>query len=296
MAFKPDITGLVLHFRTPERTIACLRSLLDEGVRRVVLVDNSEDNGRSLAIMQPQLAALRELGLYTSVVESEHNLGFAAGVTAGTKHILNTRSSHVLLINSDAWLATHALHYLREGLKTGGIAVPRLRSIGGQPLPSFAYYDRLAALITKRPVFWPIKYASGCCMLICADHVRPDLFDNDFFFYGDDVMFGFDLSRRGVSVIDCSKAVVVHDVSVSAKNGSIFYEYHINRSHWLLAKKLSRNRFEYFAFIAARCLVLPLRATLRSVRNLTITPWRGLLAASYDAARGCYQSLTPPAP
>ncbi len=296
MTLDPDVTGLVLHFRTPERTLACLRSLLDEGIRRVVLVDNSEDAGRSLASMQLQLAALRESGLHTSVVELERNLGFAAGVAAGIKCILEAPSSHVLLINSDALLATHALQHLREGLKAGDLAVPRLRNPGCSPLKSFAYYDRFAALITRKPVFSPVEHPSGCCLLIRVDQVRSDLFDEDFFFYGEDVMCGFDLARRGVRVIDCPDAVVEHAVSASARNGSIFYEYHMNRAHWLLAYKLSCNRLERYVFIAVRCVVLPLRASLRSLRKRSVIPWQGLLAATSDVLRGCRRSFTPPAP
>ncbi|MGH8378501.1 MAG: glycosyltransferase family 2 protein [Gammaproteobacteria bacterium] len=285
----------MLHFRTPEITLACLHSLHDEGIRFVVLVDNSEDAGRSLTSMRPQLAALREAGLQVKIVEPERNLGFAAGVAAGIECLPDASPSHVLLINSDAQLAPHAMYHLREGLKQGGVAVPRLRSPRGEPLLAFAYYDRCAALITQKPVFAPVRYPSGCCLLIHANQVRPDLFDNDFFFYGDDVMYGFDLARRGVPTVDCPDAVVEHAVSVSARNSSLFYEYHMNRSHWLLARKLSRNSLEYGVFIVVRCLVLPLRAALRSLRKRSLIPWYGLFAATSDVLHGRCRSFTPPA-
>ncbi|OZB61409.1 MAG: hypothetical protein B7X31_10755, partial [Thiomonas sp. 13-66-29] len=136
---------------------------------------------------------------------------------------------------------------------------------------------------------------SGCCLLIRADQVRPDLFDKDFFFYGEDVMLGFDLARRGVSVAECKEATVIHAGSASAKNGSMFYEYHMVRAHWLLARKLARNGFERNLFVAARCVTMPLRACVRSVRGRSLTPWRGLFAATADVLRGRCRSFTPPA-
>jgi hypothetical protein len=74
----------------------------------------------------------------------------------------------------------------------------------------------------------------------------------------------------------------------------MFYEYHINRSHWLLARKLARNPLERFVFVAARCITLPLRALIRSLRFRSLMAWRGLFAATADVLRGRCQSFTPP--
>ncbi|MDD4888073.1 MAG: hypothetical protein PHO64_14350, partial [Thiomonas sp.] len=57
----------------------------------------------------------------------------------------------------------------------------------------------------------------------------------------------------------------------------------------------ARNGFEQALFVAARCLTLPLRACVRSVRGRSLTPWRGLFAATADVIRGRCRSFTPPA-
>ena len=108
-------------------------------------------------------------------------------------------------------------------------------------------------------------------------------------------MLGFTLARRGVKMAECAEATAIHAGSASAKNGSMFYEYHMARAHWLLASKLANNGFERRLFILGRCLSLPLRAFVRSVRGRTLMPWRGLFAATADVLRERCRSFTPPA-
>ena len=290
------IVGLVLHFRTPEHTLACLRSLAGEGIGNAVLVDNSEDEGQSVKAMEPGLALLAGIGLQVDVLRPARNLGFAAGVGIGLEHVSRNQRAPVLLINSDAVLEPGVLTAMRVLLPQHGLIVPRLvRQIGQPGVSAFAYYQRLAALILCSPKPGTVAHPSGCCLLVREDQVRSDLFDTDFFFYGEDVMLGFDLARRGVRVAECAEATVIHAGSASAKNGSMFYEYHMARAHWLLARKLANNRFERGLFIAGRCLALPLRACVRSVRGRTLMPWRGLFAATADVLRGRRRSFTPPA-
>ena len=291
-----DIVGLVLHFRTPGRTLMCLQSLADEGIAKVVLVDNSEDAGESIKAMQAGLAGLADAGLRAEVLQPVRNLGFAAGVGMGLEHVSRNLRASVLLINSDATLERGALAAMINGLRDAAcVALPARSSSEAPPSPSLVFYQRFLALYLRHPSVGVVSYLSGCCLLIRADQVRPDLFDTDFFFYGEDVMLGCDLARRGVSVAECMEATVIHTGSASSKNGSMFYEYHMVRAHWLLARKLARNGFEQALFVAARCLTLPLRAVVRSVRGRTLTPWRGLVAATADVLRGRCRSFTPPA-
>ncbi|KAB0548049.1 glycosyltransferase family 2 protein [Pseudomonas argentinensis] len=288
------ITGLVLHFRTPEKTLVCLRSLQQEGIRKVIVVDNSEDGGQSIAAMQDDLDALHNAGFDTEVLNPGRNLGFAAGVNMGLAHIAASQASHVLLINSDAQLTPCALSHMRRALQTAAIVAPRIAQGNETHTSPFAYYDRLLGLITRKPYAMPLRHASGCCLLVRVDQAHAPLFDQDFFFYGEDVMLGFTTEQNQIAEQECPQASASHATSSSAKNGSLFYEYHINRSHWLLACKLARNRLELCAFITARCMTLPLRALIRSLRFRSLVAWKGLLMATFDVLCGRCRSLTPP--
>ncbi|AEF23742.1 glycosyltransferase [Pseudomonas fulva] len=289
------ITGLVLHFRTPEKTLACLRSLQREGIRKVIVVDNSEDDGQSITAMQGDLDALHNTGFDTEVLNPRRNLGFAAGVNMGLAHIAASQASHVLLINSDAQLTPSALRHMRRALQTAAIVAPRIAQGNEAHTSPFAYYDRLLGLITRKPYVMPLRHASGCCILVHVDQAHVPLLDQDFFFYGEDVMLGFTTEQSNIAKQECPQARASHATSTSARNGSLFYEYHMNRAHWLLAKKLARNHLELCAFIAGRCMMLPLRALIRSLRFRSLVAWKGLIMATFDVLRGRCRSLTPPA-
>lgn len=289
------ITGLVLHFRTPEKTIACLCAQQKAGLQRVIIVDNSEDNGASIAAMQPELELLRNNGLAVEVQNSKHNLGFAAGVNLGLKKISDGAASHVLLINSDAQLLPDTIEHMRIDLNNAPIVAPLIAQSNQPPSSPFYYYDRLFGLITNKPKLAPQRYASGCCLLIHNSLCQTPLFDQDFFFYGEDVMLGYTSEHQNITQKECSQAIVLHATSSSAKNGSLFYEYHMNRAHWLLAKKLARNPLEQFLFVAARCVTLPLRAVIRSTRFRSFLAWKGLALATTDVICGRCRSFTPPA-
>jgi GT2 family glycosyltransferase len=292
-----DVVALVLHFRTPQATLACLDALRAEGVLRAVIVDNSEDAGRSVAAMATGIARLETTGFVMEWLSPERNLGFAAGVNLGLRHIRSRWHSAVLLINSDARLAAGAMQRLASCLCDAPLAVPTVVEDGPQHMtrPLLGYYQRAFALYLRHAHAGTVEYPSGCCLLLGADIDHEGLFDEDFFFYGEDVMLGASLAQHGLRAIWVQDAFVQHATSTSARNGSLFYEYHMVRGHWLLARKLARNRWEHLLFLLARGCTLPARALVRSVRSCSLRPWVGLWMATMDILRNHNRDLTPKA-
>lgn len=290
------VAGLVLHFRTPESTLSCICSLFAEGVRSFVLVDNSEDGGVSLAEMGIGFDHLAEAGADVQVLISDKNLGFAKGVNTGLIYAIRNGAGAVLLINSDAQLEGGALASMIKSLENASVAVPRARRATGAVTTSlFGNYQRALALVLRSP--WPgcLTYPTGCCLLLRTSAASLPLFDEQFFFYGEDVLLGLEFQSKGLNVVECADATIIHAGSGSARNGSFFYEYHMNRGHWLLARKLAPNRFLWAGYVACRCLSLPLRAVIRSLRFRSITPWRALVVATLDVARNRCRTFTPAA-
>lgn len=291
-----DVTAVVLNFRTPQKTLDCLGSLAANDVRRIVLVENSEDGGTAIRVMRGGLAHLSAEGISIVVIDEGRNLGFAAGVNRALQLIRANDWRHALLLNSDARLQPDALPRLVQALHRGaGMAAPTIVDESGvaQAIEHGYYQKYLALLLARR---WPgcTQFFSGACLLLSKEIVGDALFDEDFFFYGEDVALSACLERRGLACVSVEDAKVIHEVSGSARNGSLFYEYHINRGHWLTATKLARNPLEQYLFVAARCLTLPLRALARSIRLRSLVAWQGLFAATADVLRGRCRSHTPP--
>lgn len=268
-----DVVAVVLNYRTPAKTLACLQSLQAEGRVRVVLVENSEDEGATLAALRPGLTRLQQEGLAIEVLDEGRNLGFAAGVNLALRHILAQGAAPVLLLNSDARLEPGALQALQGALAGGAdLAAPLLYSSGHAPMAPVFHYQRHLALLTPQPHWGSFAYITGACMLLAPALLRPQLFDEDFFFYGEDVMLGATLASEGRRCVVVPEARVLHEGSGSARNGSFFYEYHINRGHWLLADKLFPGAIPRVAALLGRALTLSLRAALRSLRLRSRVP------------------------
>jgi N-acetylglucosaminyl-diphospho-decaprenol L-rhamnosyltransferase len=295
-ASKVKLVGLVLHFRTPERTLACLESMHRERLVDVVVVDNSQDQGASLNAMTATIRTLMERGLNVTLLPQERNMGFAGGVKAGIRFILEQQASDILLINSDATLNPGALDKMKELLPGAALVAPYACSTEtGKRKSPIVFYHKYLALYLRWPLIGSVRYPSGSCLLIRSDYLHADIFNDEFFFYGEDVLLGHQIAHESVAFVDCPDATVIHKGSASSKNGSPFYEYHMNRAHWLLAQKLASNAIDAFACLLMRCLTLPARALVRSARWRSLTPITQLVRATLDVLRGRCSDLTPPA-
>lgn len=287
--------AIVLHFRSPQMTLACLESLLDSGLRHAVLVDNSQDGGASLRIMSDGLEALMHSGLRVDVEEPGRNLGFAAGVNLGIRRTLAEGEARVLLLNSDARLTARALEAMQAVISGGSAMVAPIvgRAINDVTFPH-GYHRWLAV---QAPAWVPgcISYLSGACLLISEATVHPQLLDEDFFFYWEDVELSDRLMRQGARITLLNDHFVEHHASGSSKNGSWFYEYSIVRGHWLLARKLTRGSMAFTVALSCRAPVLMSRALVRAIRARNLRPIHALFVATSDLLRGITRDVTPPA-
>jgi N-acetylglucosaminyl-diphospho-decaprenol L-rhamnosyltransferase len=296
MINEDDVIGLILHFRTPDQTLNCLWSMQREKIRKAVIVDNSMDNGSSIGSMRGEFEILKNGGLDIQIISPDRNLGFAKGVNLGISHISKLNAKALLIINSDAELKEGSVEALMSGLETSPISIPQVQPQNFNANRSlFGFYQKATALTFTNPRLGCMAYPSGCCLLLGMKAAGSSLFDEDFFFYGEDVMLGHSLRNNRFTITECPNAKITHRGSGSAKNGSIFYEYHINRAHWLLANKLARNKPELIIFVFLRCILLPLRALKRSVQHKSSIPWQGFARATMDIVKGKFQDLTPPA-
>jgi len=274
MLVKQTVAGLLLNFRDAERSIACTQSLLIQQVVPVLIWDNSEDGGESA----------KEISDYfkdddrVSIIVSDSNLGFAAGVNRGIDHLRKVYpDARVLLINNDAKLLHGGLLKLTNALERNSnarIACPNIRH--GEQILGIGYYQKFLGLLSWRRRRSYFSYPSGCCFLIAAERIAYPLFDEDFFMYGEDCELGWRLLQYPGSVAHVNEVLVVHEGAASSRIGSLFYESHIVAAHLILARKLAGNTPEWWLLLLLRMLILPLRALVRVYRFHSLVPLRAL--------------------
>ena len=106
-----------------------------------------------------------------------------------------------------------------------------------------------------------------------------ELFDEDFFMYGEDVWLSWHVMRLGYRLACATSTSIEHEGSASSKHGGLFYEYHSARVHVLLGLKMVRHPIEVPALIVGRIFYLLARALFRSVRFRSMNPLRAYLMA-----------------
>lgn len=285
------MVGLVLHYRTPARTAACLESLVAAGCRELIVIDNSGDQGVSVTAMSEHMTEIRAGGCVLDVVDAGRNLGFAAGVNLGLRQARATGPARIALVNSDAELSAGAFARASELLAAGAeLVVPNEE---GQPAVSPKYYARFLGLVLPFAGPGMVRMCSGAVLFLSERLAATDLFDEAFFFYGEDVELAGRLARSGGRIIFARDVLFRHAGAVSAVRGSLFYEYHIVRGHWLLAMRLNNRAWERLLAVVGRSIFLPARAGLRSLRSRRLTPLTGLALATWDLIIGRPRNLAP---
>ncbi|WP_295453985.1 glycosyltransferase [uncultured Thiodictyon sp.] len=274
MSEVPVIVGLTLNFRDAQRSAACVQSLLVEGAAHVLVWDNSDDQRESARALRTAIGADPRV----SIEISPANLGFAAGVNRGMDWIAQHHAgAWVLLINNDARLVPGALPALRGALAQhpeAKLAYPDIDH--GDRTSGTVYYQRWFGLLSAHPLPGSDPHASGCCLLFNTALIGPDVFDEDFFMYGEDAELGCRLSREPGAMLHVPVVWVRHDGSASSGLGTPFYEARMVTAHLILARKLSSGAIGYGSLLLGRTAMLGARALVRALRYRSLEPLRAL--------------------
>lgn len=269
MTRQRKVVGLVLNYRDAKRTFRCLRSILNQGATHVLVWDNSADSGTSAHSLWEMLGEESRVSVHVS----ESNLGFSSGVNRGIEHIRQRFSEvWILLLNNDAILLPGGMQSLYRTLEQhpqAFISFPKTEQ-HGCPLGT-AWYQPWLALITFRRLPGSFPYPSGCALLFASDRWMEPLFDEDFFMYGEDVFLGW-MNKGTGRIVSDPRVWVIHEGSATSHMASLFYERRLVTSHLQLARKISRNRWEYAWLLFGRALTLPARALVRTLRYRSLAP------------------------
>jgi GT2 family glycosyltransferase len=119
------LAAVVVNYRTPEATVAAVRSIERSGRRPedIVVVENGSGDDSETRLRQAALDAV--------LVSASANRGFAAGSNLGIKEALERGAERVLLVNRDAVLdpgAIQALEGQMDARPQVGVAGPVLVS------------------------------------------------------------------------------------------------------------------------------------------------------------------------
>ena len=243
MGARVKVTAVVLNWRRPDDTIACVRSVQDTapGVE-IIVVDNASRNG-SIERLRSELDGV-------TLIENEENLGYAGGNNVGVRAAPDADA--VLILNNDVTLRPRCVEQLvlaAEADPQPAIRAPLSLSAEDPGTIDFfrARVDlRNVALLAegrgeaRSTVFAtdPVRtdYATGSALLVDRALLGDGPFDERFFLVWEDV----DLCVRARGAIVVPAAEVLHRGGVSfgeERNASPLYQYCFVRNSFLVVRK-----------------------------------------------------------
>ena len=109
------ICAVVLDYRGAERTEQCLRSLNNQGINAVLIVDNSADEAASIALdLAVRNLMQGDLDYVAKMIRPNDNLGFSHGVNRALNDEHARDCDAFLLINNDATAGHITQHEIRH--------------------------------------------------------------------------------------------------------------------------------------------------------------------------------------
>lgn len=286
----PSAAAVVVNYNAASHLVACVESLLGEGLDPVVVVDNdSVDGSREI---------LAASGLPARFIPTGRNLGYGGGANVG---IRATTSDLVLVCNADLVVEPGLLGRLAAALEEDprlGIAGPRLRNPDGSLYPSARTFPALGdaighaflGLVAPRNR-WSARYkmlgwdhatrtevdwVSGACFLARRSTLAELAgFDEAYFMYSEDVDLCWRAWKAGWRVVYEPAAAALHVQGVSTNR----HPYRMIAEH-----HRALLRFAWRTTRGWRRALLPLVAAGLVLR--TLLAWAQRLTAPSGTARG----------
>lgn len=254
---------IILHYNTEELLKNCLNSLVKAGVENdweVIIVDNCSTQLCRLYLRNLIKQVKGEnLALNIKMLETQKNLGFAAGNNIG---IREAKGEHILLLNSDTLVYPKTIKTMINFMAENpvvGVATCRVELENGKldpachrgfptPWVSFCYFSGLEKLFPKSKLFGgyhlgylpmdkihEIDSPSGAFYLIKKEVIeKVGLFDEDYFMYAEDLDWSYRIKNSGWKIIFVPDVKITH---LKKRSGRMAY----NRK---LRKEINRYFYE----------------------------------------------------
>jgi len=223
-----------------------------------------------------------------TVLRSEYNRGFAAGINVGLQYVLDEGYEYVFVLNNDTTVEADLLGTLvavAEADRSIGMVTPkicdardpeRLWSIGSRRRPlTLAAVDFGVESIDPALVEKPreVDYIIACAALIRVEALRRvGLFDEKFFMYYEDLDLSIRFQQAGYRLYYIPWATVLHWGSASTSDAPARRYYHLARSSVYFFAKHGQGRY---------WLLMPYRlgSAVKTVGRLLLRGrWRTALA------------------
>lgn len=186
---KTLISIVIVHYKTEDSTLSLIESL--DQISEIVVVDNSKSG-----VLKKGLAEYSNCKL----ISNNYNAGFAHACNQG---LLNSKSKHVLFLNSDLEISSEQIKDLLKILKKKDLTALAPTFLNNKYHPDPNYSKPIPSFNSLFNEFSPLKHflkqpnsentLAGACLLVDKDKfMKIGAWDERFFIWFEDS----DLSKR----------------------------------------------------------------------------------------------------
>ncbi|HET8826169.1 MAG TPA: glycosyltransferase family 2 protein [Terriglobales bacterium] len=271
----PCVYVVLLNWNGWQDTVECVRSLrnMDYGNWRGLIVDNGSTND--------SVARLKELCPGVPIIETNRNLGFAAGNNIGIRSALESGADYVFVLNNDTAVSPSAVSEFvafAESHPEAGLMGPKIGRTDPQRewpirrkldlLTVLCTFTALRRMVVRLPPVRDIFYCTGqtpslaqvlsgsALFFRAAAFRKAGPFDESTFLDFEELIMAEKIRKVGLSVCFVPQAAIWHKGSASAAK--------------LRAKRYIENAKSEEYFFSHYVNVSPLgRSIIRLVRFLT---------------------------
>jgi len=234
-----DLSIIILSYNTKDITLDAIKSIeknypeeVTSGKFEIIVTDNASPDG--------SLEAFREYKKHTKItsfhpVDNGGNIGFAAGNNKGIPY---AKGDYVLFLNPDTIVSPKTLTYMVDFMKShpdaGAASCKLINKDGaldfnchrGFPTPwnAFCFFSGLQRLFPKSKLFagytqgWKgydttheVDALEGAFMLMPREvGEKVGWWDEDYFFYGEDLQFCYDIKKLGYKIYYIGEVSIMH--------------------------------------------------------------------------------------
>lgn len=231
-----DVSIIIVSYNTKEFLNRCLKSIYKSDFIKInyeiIVVDNASSD-KSVDFLKEKFPKVK-------LIENKDNFGFSKACNQGVR---DSRGKYLLFLNPDTEVDKSTISYMvsfMEKNKDAGASTCFVKLPSGKlddgahrgfptPWNSFCYFSGLTKLFPQNKLFsgytlgyldltktHEIDSAVGAFMMvrrIAGDDTR--WWDEDYFFYGEDIDFCFKLKEKGWKIYFVPKVSVLHHKGVS---------------------------------------------------------------------------------
>ncbi len=257
---------IILNFNNREiisKSLNLLKDIKKQVSSEVVVVDNASCD-KSVEMMKNNFPEIK-------LIENKENIGFSAGNNLAVK---KAKGRYLLFINGDVLVSPEnillLLKFLRKNKKIG-VVTPKLKLRDGRmdsdchrgfptPWGAFCYFSGLEKIFPRNRLFsqyhqfylnldkpHQIDACCGAFMLVRREvGDRIGWWDENYFFYGEDIDFCYRAKEKGWQIFYYPKAKAIHYKGASSGLREETKDIKINRQTRIKAAKESIRAMRIF--------------------------------------------------